>query len=104
MEEAYPTAAAPLQRVGTLAEATESPLQCIASRIHLAAQRASEIAGGLQRHADRALGERPEDDTARGVRPCRMGQIGLVEDALDDLDQALSVLSDQAGRNCTLAG
>ena len=83
--------------------APTTTLQEIAQRIHKAGRDAFEISLKLREHADSLHGPAPEPAMSNDARSESMGQIDGVFDALAFLDEALSAVAYQSGRNCNIA-
>lgn len=80
-----------------------SSLQRVTRRIDNFANGLRDLGSMLGSHADAVFGPNPDGpETAQG-RPCRSGQFGDLEDAVDRLESALAFAAEQAGRNCALA-
>src|SRR5688572_8679870 len=81
----------------------EAPLQSLTRRGETMTGGMREIAAKLRNHANSVHGGGPEQAGGNAIRPARCGQLGALDDALDDMSDALADLSEQAVRNCTLA-
>ena len=82
---------------------SESTIQRLTSRIEALRDGLNEIGHKLRNHADEVHGPYPEADSAKNGAPCRSGQLGALEDAIDRLEMAVSFVNEQAQRNCLLA-
>lgn len=84
-----------------------STLESIASRIEMTSLALHSLSDLLNSHADRVYGPLPTPtnpkDEIEGYVPTPSGQLGMIYLALDALDNALSRVSQAAGRNTTLA-
>lgn len=81
-----------------LASATSSPgeLEQLTNRLHKLTAEASDIRGTAGRAADRIFGG--SDGDCGQAKPCRSGQLGEMEDALESLSEELSDLRTQVER------
>lgn len=76
--------------------ATPGELEALTKRIHAMASEADEIRGIAGRTADRLFGGGNAECGSES--PCRSGQVGAMEDALDTLSSELSDLRAQVER------
>jgi hypothetical protein len=76
--------------------AAPGELEALTKRIHVMASEADEIRGIAGRTADRLFGGGNAECASES--PCRSGQVGEMEDALDTLSRELSDLRAQVER------
>lgn len=106
MDDRYTTASAALGRnyEGEDAAVEQlAPLHRIRARIEANVQALDGIGDQLRAHANRVSGSVPEDATAKRDEAAPNSALAEIEQALAELDRAVSFVSYQAGRNCTLA-